>query len=63
MFQKFLLAAVASLFVVGVSAGAPEPAHAFGFKKNGCLKAAKIAHPGKLKPKLACVLNAGKKKA
>jgi hypothetical protein len=63
MFQKFLLAAVTGLFAVALTSVAPEPAHAFGFKNKGCLKAAKIAHPGKLKPKLACVFNAGKKRA
>ena len=56
MLKKVLLAALATVFMATAVAVAPAPAEARGF---GCLKAAKAAHPGKLKPKLACLFKKG----
>ena len=53
MLKKALFAAAATLLVAaGALAIDPAPASAKAFS---CLKAAKVAHPGKLKPKLACI--------
>jgi hypothetical protein len=57
MLKKALLAVAATVLIAAVTVAIdPAPARANGF---GCLKAAKAAHPGKLKPKLACLFKKG----
>jgi hypothetical protein len=58
MLEKVLLAVAATLLIAGGTVAIdPAPASAHGF---ACLKAAKAAHPGKLKPKLACLFKGSK---